>query len=376
MKIINRKRDLKLKPHAERNLNFDERVDLNLFYEHELTAADYTYKDALEVYLSREGNYGGQLSANIKNKEKRKEYVKQCAELFEVLNEKGSLDACKELPLYKKAKLNLDKDLSHPDVDKSIPKEYWDKFSNFLGITPSVLHHPHFYHAFEVELAELEKCKLAENLVVVHCARKKPYSEAHMYKFYTKISMDFRDFDVCVLSLYPTMLTPIDFSPRYPHICYDWHHLESPQMQYHYETHNLRMLAYLVRRLKYKNVIVIEAEHFKHLHLLKDYYGVDYISFIEAADGMYFRYLKYLFSNKSFNEKGEPVFCGSFYKLRVLANSITWSFLCDLFGDKMKQYFKGKPLVTNISKEALNYIKWDEKKRVKPLVKNFDITDF
>ena len=181
---------------------------------------------------------------------------------------------------------------------------------------------------------------------------------------------------MCVLSLYPTMLTPIDFSPRYPHICYDWFHLESPQMQYHYEAHNLRMLAYLVRRLEYKNVVVIEAEHFKHLRLLKDYYGVDYISFREAADGMYFRYLKWLFSNKSFNENGEPVFHGAFYKLRVLLSPVTLHFLCDLFGDKMRQYFKGKPLETNIPTQAINYIQWAEEKCVKPLVKTLDITDF
>lgn len=197
MVVLNRKCVIKQKPHAERNLNFDERVDLNLFYEHELTAANYTYVDALEVYLSRLVNYGSQLKANVKNKEKREEYLKQCGEFFE-LYEEGGLEACKYLPLYKEAKLNLDTDLARPDVDKSIPKEYWDKFSNFLGASPAVLHHSHFYQAFEVELAELEKCKLAENLVVVHCARKKPYSEAHPYKYYIKTSMDFRDFDVCV----------------------------------------------------------------------------------------------------------------------------------------------------------------------------------
>lgn len=197
MIIMDRKCAVKQKSHAERNLNFDELVDLNLFYEHELTAANYTYEDALEVYLSRLANYGTQLQTNVKNKEKREEYLKQCREFFE-LYKKGGLEACKGLPLYKEAKLNLDTDLALPNIDKNIPKEYWDKFSNFLGVSPAVLHHPHFYQAFEVELAELENCKRAENLVVVHCSRKKPYSEAHPYRYYMKCSMDFRDFDVCV----------------------------------------------------------------------------------------------------------------------------------------------------------------------------------
>jgi hypothetical protein len=50
--------------------------------------------------------------------------------------------------------------------------------------------------------------------------------------------------------------------------------------------------------------------------------------------------------------------------------------LCDLFGDKMKQYFKGKLLETNIPTQAINYIQWAEEKRVKLLVKTLDITDF
>jgi hypothetical protein len=341
----------KLKPHAERNPNFSEYTDLNLYYAHEIVSGNYSYDDALKVYLNRASNNISYLTSK-----------KVQAEYFEFKDKLAAGEDYTNTALYIKTKALLDRILADPDIEKNIPKEYWDAFSNFYGVNPAQLHHPHFYLGFEVELEQLEKCKLAESLVVLHCAARKPYSDNKGYKQYIGASREFRDFDVCILSLYPTMITPLDTSVRYPHICYDWPHIESPGMLYHYEAHNLRMLAYLIKRLKYKNVIFIEWGQMKHLHLLRDYYGIDYISLRELD--MYSRWHRYLFSTKEIDENNELVkeWKGCQRQRVLCGSSASYQLMVDLFGQKMRKYFGCSPQygIKNLSEEGLKWIGYPE----------------
>lgn len=319
----------KYKPHSERNAAFPELLDLNLYYKHEIPLGAYDYDDALTLYLNRASN-----NVNAAAGEYQKEKIKT----FRNLYAEGGLDAIKNTDLYIETKALLDRVLSNPDVEKNIPKEYWDKFSNFYGVNPAALHHWHFYQAFEKELADLEKCERSENLVVLHCSNRKPYGENKNYCKFLKCSKETRRFDVCVLSLYPTMVYPLDTSVRYPHICYDWPHVESPGMLYAYEAHNLRMLAYLVKRLGYKNVVIIEWKQMQHLHLLRDYYGIDYISLRESQ--AYANYHRWLFSTHEFKDGDLVKEWLLVMRTRILQGSrATNLFMRDLFGEDLKQWF-------------------------------------
>ena len=344
----------KFRPHAERDTNFGELIDLNLYYEHELSPSNYSYKDALLVYLNRASNNISYLSS----KKIQKKY-------FDFRNTylKEGLEGARQTELYIETKALLDSILSHPDVDKNIPTKYWDKFSNFYGVNPAALHHPHFYQAFEVELEQLEKCKLAKHLVVCNCSNRKPYSDNANYRQYIKAAQETRIFDVCVLSLYPTMLTPFDVSCRYPHICYDWPHVESPGMLYHYEAHNLRMLAYLVHRLKYKSITIIEWGQMKHLHLLRDYYGIDYTSLRENKT--YSKYHRYVFSTREFKDGNLIQEWPGCQRQRILNGSAASAqFMVDRFGPKMKKYFGSASAhgIEKLSNEVLEWLEYDKNK--------------
>lgn len=277
-------------------------TDINLFYEHEIPEHKYTYKDALEVFVNREMN-----PIEFNNKKGQPEYTN-----------------IEETAEYKRAKKNLDELISAPGVDSNIPKKLWDKFSNFVGINPQKLHHPHFYLAFEKEMEVLEKCDRAEDLLVCHCSRVKPYIKNSNYTPYVKASRELRLFDVCVLSLYPTFLYPYDCSTKYPHICYDWPHLESPGMLYHYESHNLRMLIEVIRRLKYKRVIFLEFGQMKHIDILKTKFG--FTNYIDIKDcEPYAKLHREIFKL--------PILS----RMRLLSGSYASAlFLKDIYGSKME----------------------------------------
>lgn len=346
----------KFRPIEKPNPKFDELTDLNLWYQHEIPKSEYSYEDALKVFINRLYNYFTIGSNDLNNA------VKERKNELEKALESGDKEVIKETYFYKTAKEQLDKLLNDPEVDELIPKEYWDKFSNFYGITPDALHHPHFYIAFENEMRHLEKLQRSDTLLVCHCSAMKPYSKNKNYKKYIECSRETRLFDVCVLSLYPTILYPYDSSNKYPHLCYDWPHLESPGMLYHYEVHNLRMLVNMVRRLNYKRIIILQYGQMKHLNLLKDHYNLSYLNIQDCE--LYARLHNYKFSNKQMNDDYKVYF--GIARQRILGSTTSNLFLQDLFGKQVYPWFPAS--WNDIPKEILDFVGYPNGK-MEPITK-------
>ena len=128
----------KFKPVGQRDENFNELTDLNLWHQHEISKAGYTYEDALGVFVNRLYNY-----KTVGNAETNGAILAARKELEEAVasGDGKRIESCE---LYKKAKTQLDNLLNIPGVDELIPKKYWDAFSNFYGINSDALHHPPF----------------------------------------------------------------------------------------------------------------------------------------------------------------------------------------------------------------------------------------
>ena len=251
------------------------------------------------------------------------------------------IEAVKDTKQYKVAVEEVNKFLSHPDVDKSIPKKYWDKFSNFIGVNQQVICHPHFFQAFFNEVEELKNKEHSDTLVMINCSNKKPYNSTPAYNRYIKASLGTRLFDLCILSVYPTMLTPIDTSVRYPHICYNWPHTDSESLLSFRSILCAFAIYYLIKNAGYKHVINLDFGHnstkIKHL---RDIFGINVINFYDFVP--YKTIIYYIFSTKIIDPvtntfkiyKGIP-------KLRFQSSQATSQFMLDLFGPALEPYFSG-----------------------------------
>lgn len=57
IELKNESKNRKFRPADNRDESFEELVDLNLWYKHEIPRAGYTYEDALDVFVNRLYNY-------------------------------------------------------------------------------------------------------------------------------------------------------------------------------------------------------------------------------------------------------------------------------------------------------------------------------
>ena len=290
----------------------------------------FTFEDAVETLFRREIDryVNNTLSA-------KKEQIKSNVSTLQTYQEHG-IEAVKDTTHYKVAVEEVNKFLSHPDVDKSIPKEYWDKFSNFTGVNQQVVCHPHFFQAFFNEVEELKNKEHSDTLVMTCCSNKKPYSSAQIYQRYIKASLGTSLFDFCILSVYPTMLTPIDTSVSYPHICYNWPHTDSESLLSFRSILCTFAIYYLIKNAGYKHVINLDFGHnFEHIKILRELFGINVINFYEQLT--YKTIHEYLFSTKL--NDGQYKLNVGISKQRYMISGAASQFMLDLFGPALEPYF-------------------------------------
>ena len=123
----------KLKPHAERNPNFSEYTDLNLYYAHEIVSGNYSYDDALKVYLNRASNNISYLTSK-----------KVQAEYFEFKDKLAAGEDYTNTPLYIKTKALLDQILADPDIEKKYTERILGCVLKFLWGNPGSIAPPPF----------------------------------------------------------------------------------------------------------------------------------------------------------------------------------------------------------------------------------------
>lgn len=207
------------------------------------------------------------------------------------LNIEEAIQKAKELNIYddliKVGKQDITKlgALSEQIID---PK-YWDDIANFFGMGSKLIFHPHLWLAFLEQLKSFEPT--SDCLVVCQCGGSKPYSHAKNKRWLVDASIKSKKFDLCVWSVMPIMITPIDFSVSYPFYFYEAGHYSSDATSnLEIETSVTYGLTLLILVKKYKKIVFInnttwdDGNRLRYIEPFLKQSGIEYHNVITEAD--------------------------------------------------------------------------------------------
>jgi hypothetical protein len=197
------------------------------------------------------------------------EYKKSLCELISTNNIEGIKAIGKDV--YKKC----------VGIDKLIPQEYWDDIEKFNHPSLECLYHPHFRLAFE-KLKEIYKPN-SDVLVLCSCGGSKPYSNNQNYSVLLKASKA-GYFDLCILSIYPVFLHPLDISVAYPYCFYDWPHNESKKLEEIKDENKTHYLIEFLLKHSYKKIIFIHSGKLQNVISKLKEYNLNNIEIIDILD--------------------------------------------------------------------------------------------
>ena len=151
---------------------------------------------------------------------KSEEARKFLKEFQKKLNMEWAIQKAKELDIFEDIVNEGKKAIQFLGTLKEqiIDPKYWDDISNFFGMGTKLIFHPHLWLAFLEQLKSFEPT--SDCLVVCQCGGTKPYSNAKNKRWLVDASIKSKKFDLCVWSVMPIMITPIDFSVSYPFYFY------------------------------------------------------------------------------------------------------------------------------------------------------------
>ena len=173
--------------------------------------------------------------------------------------------------------------------EQIIDPKYWGDISNLFGMGTNLILHPHLWLAFLEQVKSFEPS--SDCLVVCQCGAAKPYSNARNKRWIIEASLKSKKFDLCVWSVVPIMITPIDFSVSYPFYFYEAGHYSSEATSdFEQETSVTYGLMLLILLKKYKKIVFIDNTTWRDGNRLRyigpwlDKCGIEYHHVISEKD--------------------------------------------------------------------------------------------
>ena len=189
---------------------------------------------------------------------KSNEASKFLKEFQKNLSMKWAIQKAKELDIYEDIVNEGKKAIQYLGTSREqiIDPKYWDDIANLFGMSTKLILHPHLWLAFLEQLKSFEPT--SDCLVVCQCGGTKPYSNAKNKRWLVDASVKSKKFDLCVWSVIPIMITPIDFSVSYPFYFYEAGHFASNStINFEVETSVSYGLMLLILAKKYKKVVFL-----------------------------------------------------------------------------------------------------------------------
>ena len=222
---------------------------------------------------------------------KSEEARKFLKEFQKKLNMEWAIQKAKELDIFEDIVNEGKKAIQFLGTLKEqiIDPKYWDDIANFFGMGSKLIFHPHLWLAFLEQLKSFEPT--SDCLVVCQCGGTKPYSNAKNKRWLVDASIKSKKFDLCVWSVMPIMITPIDFSVSYPFYFYDAGHYSSDATSnLEIETSVTYGLTLLILAKKYKKIVFInnttwdDGNRLRYIEPFLKQSGIEYHNVITEAD--------------------------------------------------------------------------------------------